>query len=81
MCNSVLAHGREYQTPRQLAELVGGDDKLIWQSRNPFTPWPKGKDWHDLDLCLCGIDLPSTLRRAGLPWHRGEDDPMEYFIG
>lgn len=79
MCNSVIANGREYETPGQLASLVGGEDKLVWQSTNPFTRWPEGKDWRDLDLCLCGINLRETLTRAGLRWRHGVD-PMEYFI-
>ncbi len=80
MCNSVIADGRSYDTPRQLAALLGGEDKLIWQSQNPFVRWPPGKDWRDLDLCLCGINLPATLEKAGLRWRVGEDDPMEHFI-
>ncbi|RUU60706.1 hypothetical protein EOD04_22350 [Mesorhizobium sp. M2C.T.Ca.TU.009.01.2.1] len=79
MCNSVVGNGREYTTPRDLAALVGGEDKLIWQTKNPFVPWPEGKDWHDLDLCLCAVDMNATLGKAGLHWHRG-DDPMQYFI-
>jgi hypothetical protein len=63
-----------------LAALLGGEDKLIWQSQNPFVRWPPGKDWRDLDLCLCGINLPATLEKAGLRWRVGEDDPMEHFI-
>jgi hypothetical protein len=79
MCNSVLCDGVKYDTPRALADLVGGQDHLIWQDRNPFRPWPEGKDWKDLDLCLCPIDLAATLAKAGLNYHRG-DDPMEWFV-
>lgn len=79
MCNSVIAHGLSYDTPRQLAKLLGGEDKLIWQSQNPFVRWPEGKDWHELDLCLCPIDLTATLEKAGLNYRRG-DDPMEWFV-
>ena len=79
MCNSVIDKGREYDTPRKLAEFIGGENKLVWQHQNPFARWPAGKDWHDLDLCLCGIDLAATLSNAGLNWHRGVD-PMEHFI-
>lgn len=78
MCDSVLFEDREYRTPRQLADLVDGQDKLVWQSANPFKNWPEGKDWRDFDLCLCPIDLESTLKLAGFRWHRGAD-PMEYF--
>ena len=80
MCNPVIADGRSYDTPRQLAVLLGGQDKLIWQSQNPFVRWPQGKDWRDLDLCLCGINLPATLEKTGLRWRVGDDDPMEHFI-
>jgi hypothetical protein len=79
MCNSVFFEGREYGTPRKLAELVGGKDRLVWINTNPFRKWPDGKDWHDLDLCLCPVDLEATLQRAGFSWRRGTADPMEYF--
>lgn len=78
MCNSVIFDGVEYNTPRNLAVLLGGEEKLIWQARNPFQPWPDGKEWKDLDLCLCPIDLAATLENAGLSYIRG-DDPMEWF--
>jgi hypothetical protein len=79
MCDSVIFGDREFGTPRKLAELIGGEDKLIWQKTNPFVNWPEGKDWHDLDLCLCPIDLTATLEKAGFNWRRGKD-PMEYFV-
>lgn len=44
MCNTVLAQRREHATPRELAALLGGEDKLVWQSRNPFRGWPEGED-------------------------------------
>lgn len=79
MCNSVIANGREYDTPRKLAAFLGGEDKLVWQGQNPFVRWPEGKDWHDLDLCLCGINLSATLDKAGLSYRRG-NDPMEWYV-
>lgn len=79
MCNSVHKSGREHETPGELAKLVGGVENLVWQTENPFVGWPEGKDWHELDLCLCSIDVPNTLTNAALKWHRG-DDPMEYFV-
>ncbi len=79
MCNSVIAGGREFNTPRELASLVGGEENLVWKGFNPFARWSEGKDWRDLDLCLCGIDLPATLERAALSWHRGVD-PFEHFV-
>jgi len=80
MCNAVSNQGRWYNTPRELSELVGSTNKLVWQSTNPFVKWPAEKDWHDLDLCLCSIDLAATLSQAGFRWQRGEADPMEWYI-
>jgi hypothetical protein len=79
MCNSVHLDGREYQTPAELAGLVGGAENLVWQTTNPFARWPDGKDWHVLDRCLCPIDLAATLNRAGFDWKTGAD-PMEWTI-
>ena len=79
MCNSVHHKGRWYNTPAELAELVGGADRLVWQETNPFIRWPAGKDWHVMDECLCPINLEATFRRAGLTWTLGTD-PMEWFI-
>jgi hypothetical protein len=79
MCNSVHSKGRIYSTPRELAELVGGARNLVWQKKNPFVPWPEEKDWRQMDLCLCPVNLEATLSGAGLRWRRG-DDPMEFFV-
>lgn len=79
MCNSVICDGVEYNTPRELATLVGGEEKLIWQDQNPFRPPPKDGDWKKLDLCLCPIDLVATLEKAGLTYRKGVD-PMEWFV-
>lgn len=79
MCDSVFCNGVEYSTPRKLAVLLGGEEKLVWQDANPFTPWPDGKDWKDLDLCLCPVELAKTLSAAGFVYRRG-DDPMEWFV-
>lgn len=78
MCNSVLYHGKAFNTPRELATLIGGEDRLVWSDKNPFVNWPVEKDWHDLDLCLCPVDLEATLKGAGFHWTRGAD-PMEWF--
>lgn len=79
MCNSVIHQGRHYDTSRQLAALLGGCDKLVWEAANPFKRVANGRDWRDLDLCLCAIDLPATLAKADLKWRLGAD-PMEHFI-
>jgi hypothetical protein len=67
MCNSVFYQGREYQTPNQLAELVGGKAHIMWLDDQP----------HDMNSCLCSVDLEATLKRAGFDWTRGVD-PMEW---
>ncbi|SHF09752.1 hypothetical protein SAMN02745157_1632 [Kaistia soli DSM 19436] len=79
MCNSVTYEGRIYNTPGELAELVGGVDRLVWQSFNPFTPWPAGKDWHALDLCLCPVNVEATLTSAGFT-ATNDGDPMEWQV-
>lgn len=54
MCNSVRHLGRVYQTPSDLAELVGGQDQIVWLDVGP----------HDANNCLCPIDLEATLKQA-----------------
>ena len=68
MCNSVEYEGRWHNTPAELAELLGGADKLVWA---------EGAGRHAMGLCLCPVDLAATLTRAGFSWTRGED-PMEW---
>lgn len=79
MCNTVIKDGHTYSTPGELAELLGGMDKLVWQETNPFRRWDEAKDWRDPDLCLCPVDLKATLRASGLNWELGAD-PMEHYI-
>lgn len=79
MCNSVHFGGQWHKTPSELATLVGGVDKLVWQKTNPFVGWPEGEDWRRMDLCLCPINLEATLAKAGFTWSRGTD-PMEWFL-
>lgn len=79
MCNSVIDGETVYDTPRELAKLVGMDG-LVWRERNPFINMPADKDWRDLDLCLCGIDIPASLGRAGLRCARVSPDPMEFSV-
>ena len=79
MCNSVHLGTREFNSPRALAVLLGGTEKIIWQESNPFHNAPKGEDWQDLDLCLCAVDLAATLKQAGFEWKR-EVDPMMWTI-
>ena len=67
MCNSVYYAGRQYQSPTQLAELVGGEDHI---SRTTFQT-------RDMNGCLCSVDLEATLERVGFGWTRGAD-PMEW---
>jgi hypothetical protein len=68
MCNSLQYQGRWYQTPSELAEVIGGADRLVWQAGGP----------QDMDSCLCPVDLEATLTNAGFRWSRGVD-PMEWF--
>jgi len=79
VCNSVVDGGTIYETPRELAALVGVDG-LVWRDKSPFVNLPVGKDWHDLDLCLCGIDISASLARVGLRCERMTADPMELKI-
>ncbi|PYF01814.1 hypothetical protein BJ122_11737 [Rhodopseudomonas faecalis] len=67
MCNSVRYAGREYQSPRELAQLVGGVDHLVWLDNRPG----------EMNSCLCPVDLEATLGHAGFRWERGAD-PMEW---
>jgi hypothetical protein len=79
MCNSVHSKGRVYSTPRELAELVGGADNLVWRKENPFVAWPEEKDWRQMDLCLCPVNVEATLNAIGLR-RRRDADPMEFFV-
>jgi hypothetical protein len=79
MCNSVNYRGQCYESPAELAELLGGVEKLVWQDTNPFVGRQAQEDWHVMDQCLCPIDLEATLRNAGFTWTRGVD-PMEWHI-
>jgi hypothetical protein len=67
MCNSVRYLDREYRSPAQLAELVGGVNHVVWSDNRS----------HDMNGCLCSIDLEATLQQAGFHWKRGAD-PMEW---
>ena len=67
VCNTVRYIGREYQSPAQLAELIGGEDHLVWSDFQT----------HDMNGCLCSVDLEATLKRAGFDWRRSVD-PMEW---
>lgn len=69
MCSSVRYRGRNYETPREFAELVGGTNNLVWRKAEPRR----------LDLCLCPVDVKETLASAGYSWSQG-NDPMEYFV-
>jgi hypothetical protein len=68
VCNAVQYQGRWYQTPSELADLLGGPDRIVWDDNEP----------HDMNSCLCTVNLEKTLMKAGLYWTRGVD-PMEWF--
>jgi hypothetical protein len=67
MCNSVRYLDRDYQSPAQLAELVGGEDHIAWLDNRS----------RDMNGCLCTVDLEATLQQAGFRWRLGVD-PMEW---
>ncbi|MCO5962350.1 hypothetical protein [Sinorhizobium meliloti] len=79
MCNSVEIGAIVAYTPRELANVVG-QDAIVWSDQNPFVRWPEGKEWRDPDLCLCSVNLPATLTKAGLRWKRSGVDPMEFVV-
>ena len=47
---------------------MGGPDRIVWDDNEP----------HDMNSCLCTVNLEKTLMKAGLYWTRGVD-PMEWF--
>lgn len=57
ICSTVTDQDCTYETPRALGSLIGAPEDLAWRDR---------KD--DLDWCLCVIDVPLSLNRAGLKW-------------
>ena len=59
MCSHVLDGENTYTTPRELARLTGGPDSLRWLQHD-----------HEMDWCLCIVDLPATLSHARLKWTR-----------
>lgn len=62
MCNRVLCDERSYATPGELSDLVGGPQGLVWLEHSG-----------EMDWCLCALDLPKTLNRAGLKWKHSRD--------
>jgi len=57
MCIHVSCGGRTYATPRQLSELIGGPQGLVWLEHAG-----------EMDWFLCTIDISKTLDLAGLTW-------------
>ena len=80
MCASVRYKDRRYNSPVDLAELVGGAGSIIWRTENPFRgAWPASRNWRVMDLCLCPVDLEKTLMKAGLEWTRA-NNPFEWLV-
>jgi len=79
MCNSLFDGKMVYETPRQLSKLVGLDG-LVWLAQSPFVNLPADKDWRDLDLCLCAIDVRASLAKVGLRCEQISPDPMELTV-
>lgn len=77
MCNSVRFQGQWLLSPDQLANLVGGADRIIWQSANPIVG--SDDERRHSEKCLCNVDLAATLTKAGFQWVRGVD-PMEWIV-
>jgi hypothetical protein len=68
VCNSVSYLGCEYQSPAELATLIG-EKNLVWADLQS----------HDVKGCLCSVDLEASLKRAGFGWTRGID-PMQWTV-
>lgn len=67
MCNQIVCRDCTYETPGELANLVGGPSGLVW-----------GDHEGDMDWCLCVINVPETLNRAGLKWV--QHHPSEFIV-
>jgi hypothetical protein len=68
MCPQVFWKGQSYATPRELMSLLGTAEDLVWTEH---------KD--DMDWCLCVVDVPASLERAGLAWRSGTH-PSEIIV-
>ena len=68
MCVAVNYDDRWYQTPVELASLIGGMSRLKWC----------GDVVRSSDPCLCSVDIARTLSQAGYELTRGAD-PMQWF--
>jgi len=79
MCQSVSFENRWYTTPQQLAELVGGVDRIVWKPQQQARGGAVAFEGRRLDQCLCAVDLGTTLASAGFA-HRQGEDPMEWYI-
>jgi hypothetical protein len=78
MCEAVEFRGQWYNSPRTLAALLGGVDRLVWkEGQSPSLPTLV--DSSKMDQCLCPIDLEATFVAAGFEWRKGFD-PMEWHV-
>ncbi len=68
MCTHVFCGETTCATPRQLADFIGGPEELVWLGHE-----------NEMDWCLCVIDVPETLNRAGFRWKR-DRDPMNFRV-
>ena len=74
MCTRVYGAGgpNGISSPRELAEIVGGLENIIWH--NGYGPhWGEIYVWlHVLpDCCLCPVNVPATLKAAGVEFEEG----------
>lgn len=67
-CTHVFCAQTTCATPRQLADFIGGAQELVWLAHE-----------NEMDWCLCVIDVPETLSRAGLKWKR-DRNPMIFRV-
>ena len=79
MCTRVWACGvetdrvpDEMNTQGELADFVGGADKIIFKSGSVAAFQP--------EACLCDVDVVATLVAAGEDAHADEDDPTMVWI-
>lgn len=54
-CATLLVGGTEVGTPRELANLLGTADTLVWNHHESHMDW-----------CLCAIDLAKSLKIHGM---------------
>ncbi len=68
MCVRIWRDNDTIDTPRQLADLVGGLDNVVHYPLE-WMPWGDVHLWEAwADYCLCGVDMRRTLDAAGVAY-------------